>query len=106
MLGSGFAFRGKLVACLGVIGIAGNVAMQGSELVGVLLDSNWMTVAMTGAAVIICGSLIERHGVVIKLKIQALAGRWRGQSLETDEQLHLNGSDPELPSEAESNLAA
>ncbi len=106
LIGSGFAFRSKLVAFLGVIGIGGNVLLQGNQVIAVLMDSNWMIVAMIGAAAIVSGSLIERHGVVIKLKIQALAGRWRAQSLETDTQLPIGGSDTELPSDSENNLAA
>ena len=106
LIGSGFAFRSKLVAFLGVIGIGGNLLLQASQITGVLLGSNWMTVAIIGGAVIVCGSLIERHGVVIKLKMQALAGRWQVRGTGVQTQLHIGGSETEPSLDSKSNMAA
>lgn len=71
MIVSGTFFRSRFVVVLGVLAFMANLAVQGGYMIHLVLSSNWITLACLGASVVVAGSVIERFGVVGKLKIQA-----------------------------------
>lgn len=71
MIASGVLFKSRLVLALGVLALVGNVMLQGSSVLYLLLNSSWISLAVAGAAIVVAGSLIERYGVACKFGVQA-----------------------------------
>lgn len=71
MIGSGRMFNNRAVIVLGVMALLGNLFLQGTYLIQLVMGSSWMTLAIMGALVVVTGSLIERFGVTGRLKAQA-----------------------------------
>jgi len=68
IMASGVLLRHVFVAVIGLFAIVGQVALNGSVLIASLLSSGWMGMAITGASIIILGSLIERYWPLIHLR--------------------------------------
>ncbi|MGQ7848417.1 hypothetical protein ACUNV4_28220 [Granulosicoccus sp. 3-233] len=75
IVGSGVMTRRRLVTAVGILALLGSVLLQGRYMTHMLMTSNWMTLALVGAVIVVTGSLIERYGVSGKLGLQAWLNR-------------------------------
>jgi hypothetical protein len=67
LVGSWLKSRSAMIA--GVLTMLAAVTFGFDDFVDLVTASNWITLAIIGAAAIALGSLLERHGVAIKLAI-------------------------------------
>ncbi|MGH1377958.1 MAG: hypothetical protein ACRBB3_03965 [Alphaproteobacteria bacterium] len=63
----------RYLMMMGMMTLLSGVGRQVMELAELVDFSNWITLSLSGGAIIITASLIERHGAVIKMKWDRLA---------------------------------
>ena len=64
----GVLLRHAIGTAIGLIALVGQLVFNGSELIASLLSSGWMGMAITGASIIVLGSVIERFWPLIRLR--------------------------------------
>jgi hypothetical protein len=69
MLLAGVSFRGHIAAFCGVATLAIGTFFGLEEIWDMVLASSWIDLAIFGACAIALGSVIDRHGVVIKMRL-------------------------------------
>lgn len=68
----GVFFRTGTSFILGTLTLVIGTLIQFRELIETIDFSNWVTLSITGAIIIISASLIERHGAYLKLRMEQL----------------------------------
>ena len=68
VIGREYSSRAAMV--IGGLTVLAGAAQQMVDAVDLINFSSWITLAITGASIIVAASIIERHGAVIKLKWQ------------------------------------
>lgn len=68
IMACGVLTRQAFSAVMGLLALVGQLVFNGSELIASLLSSGWMGMAITGASIIVLGSLIERFWPLIRLR--------------------------------------
>ncbi len=81
----GASDKRPMTAIAGVITLAAGASFGFDELVRVLFTSSWIELALFGAAAITLGSLLDRYGVAIKLRLS----RWHKGPREADDSIAL-----------------
>ena len=69
MLLAGVSFRGHIAAFCGVATLAIGTFFGLEEIWEMVIASSWIDLAIFGAGAIMLGSVIDRHGVVIKMRL-------------------------------------
>lgn len=69
MLLAGVSFRGHIAAFCGVATLAIGTFFGLEQIWEMVLHSSWIDLAIFGAGTIALGSIIDRHGVVIKMRL-------------------------------------
>ena len=65
----GLAGRKPLTSIAGVVTVIAGVSFGFDDIVQLIVTSSWIDLAIFGASAIALGSVIDRHGVVIKLRL-------------------------------------
>lgn len=65
----GVSIRSRIAATFGVLTLVAGALFGFDPLVELVLDSSWIDLAIFGAVAITLGSVLDRHGVVIKLRL-------------------------------------
>lgn len=68
VMACGVLTRHVIGTIIGLIALAGQLVFNGHELIASLLSSGWMGMAITGASIIVLGSVIERFWPLIRLR--------------------------------------
>lgn len=78
----GVAGRKPLTSIAGVVTVIAGVSFGFDDIVQLIVTSSWIDLAIFGASAIALGSVIDRHGVVIKLRLTKWfdsVGKQKGQ---------------------------
>ena len=65
----GIALRNVIAISAGVVTMIAGVTFGFDEIVRMIVTSNWIELALFGAAAIAMGSVLERHGVAIQVRL-------------------------------------
>ena len=74
MLLTGIALRNRSATVAGILIVAASTLFGFDALLSLVLDSSWIDLAIFGACAITLGSVLDRHGVAINLRL----AKWFG----------------------------
>lgn len=86
MLMSGLALRHRTVSVAGVVTIFASIMFGLDLLLALILSSSWVDLAIFGACAIALGSVLDRHGVAINLRL----ADWFGNRGERTQEIALD----------------
>lgn len=78
LLGAAVLLRNVLAGLVGLHVLGAGVVLGFDPILTLVLNSSWITLAICGAAAIVAGSLLERHGAAVKLGVD----KWLAQRRE------------------------
>jgi hypothetical protein len=86
MLMTGLALRNRTVSVAGVVTIFASIIFGLDLLLALILNSSWVDLAIFGACAIALGSVLDRHGVAINLRLV----EWFGHKGERTQEIALD----------------
>jgi hypothetical protein len=69
LLLAGVSIHSRIASMFGVLTLIGGAVFGFQEILDLIFTSSWVELAVFGACAIALGSVIDRHGVVIKLRL-------------------------------------
>ena len=86
MVMTGIALGNRTAIIAGILTALASLAFGAQALVSLVLESNWIELAIFGACAITLGSILDRHGVAINVRL----ARWYGALGERKEEIALD----------------
>ncbi len=70
MIGLGYGLKHRTTILIGIVTAILGISFGFDDLITILFSGNWVVLGSLGVIAIILGSILERHGVAVKLWIK------------------------------------